>query len=115
MTVLADVKEFLNIPWDFWDYDKQLKPMIEMAFADLVQFGVPNAVEMDQDLEWSALGSNRSPHIKEYVCLRTKMAFDPPQNAFLVIPIEKRLTELQNRIIYHYERFEGGVDKWGRT
>lgn len=34
------------------------------------------------------------PGVKEFVCMRTKLFFDPPQSSFLVNSIQKELDEL---------------------
>ena len=114
MSVLADVKNMLDIEWNNYDFDVELKLFINSAFSTPEMLGAPTrATVADQEATWEQLlGGANPPEIKPFVYLKVKQLFDPPQNAFLVTAMQHQLDELSWRITVHYSRYKGGMDQW---
>ena len=109
MTILNDIKRMLGILSDNLEFDPELVLFISSAFSDLELLGMANAPTITATTNWP----DRIPaEIKEFVYLRARLSFDPPQNGFTTTSFQKRLDELAWRINVHFERFKNGVDTW---
>lgn len=101
-TMLDDIKAMCGITRTNTDFDIQIKIHANGALSSLRQLGtfsgdlylvtdecVWNDLEIDPEIQALAM---------EYICLKTRAAFDPPQASSLETAITGRLDELEFRI-----------------
>lgn len=102
-SILTSIKQMLGISRDDENFDQELIIHINSAIAVLTQLGVgpvdgfriTGAVD-----EWAALIGDRKDieNVKSAVYYRVRMAFDPPQNSFLLDSLKKQSDEAEWRI-----------------
>lgn len=109
MTILTDVKRMLGVLPDNLEFDPELALFISSAFSDLELLGMSNTPTITPTTNWP---DHTPDETKEFVYLRVRLSFDPPQNGFTTTSFQKRLDELAWRINVHLERFKNGVDTW---
>lgn len=101
-SILLTVKKMLGgINEDNEHFDIDLLVIINSIFTVLAQVGVgpevPFKVE-DADTEWSEFDCNDLEAVKEYIYLKTKATFDPPQNGSVMGSYDQRASELEWRL-----------------
>lgn len=85
--VLADVKDILNVSKDDDGFDAELLTDINSSMAAFSQVGTIAPIQLiDADTDWDTVLSpddkkknETSVLLKQYVYLKTKVLFDPPQ------------------------------------
>jgi hypothetical protein len=102
-SVLNSTKKALQLDPDYDAFDPDLVMHINSVFSTLNQLGVgPNEgfmISGDQETWDAFLGTDLTlNHVKNYVYLRVRLLFDPPQSAFLMTAYEKQITELEWRL-----------------
>lgn len=102
-SILDYVKKLLGIQKDYTHFDPDVIYGINVAFAVLTQLGVgPEEGFMisDDSAKWTDFVSDtaRLSLIKEYVCLRTRLLFDPPTSAALIDAMNKSVAEYEWRL-----------------
>lgn len=107
-TVRRCVTKVISDPEDQSVFDDQLILHINSAFSTLSQLGAgpEDGFKITGPSElWSDFvqDSKMFEAIKEFVVLRVQLAFDPPQNSFLVDAIKAQLDELWWRILVRSE------------
>lgn len=109
MTILSDTKQSLGISKSDTDFDLNILIMINAALAHLHDLGVfqfrPPEITSDQDgWETVTIDSSYLPILKNYVYLKVRQMFDPPQTSF-------GLSSLDNLVKEHEWRLHKEFDK----
>jgi hypothetical protein len=102
-SILTSTKKILGIEADYTAFDLDIITHINSAFATLNQLGVgPEAGFMIEDATptWDTfLGTDpRLNPVKQYVYLKVRLAFDPPQSSYAVAAMEKQIQEHEWRL-----------------
>ena len=102
-SILDYVKKLLGIQKDYTHFDPDIIYGINAAFAVLTQLGVgPEEGFMvnDYTAKWTDFVSDtaRLSLIKEYVCLKTRLLFDPPTSEALIDVMNKSASEYEWRL-----------------
>lgn len=102
-SILKSIRVSLGIEADDSTFDTELISHINGALMVVNQLGVgPNdgfKISSHEQTWKSFIGERKDLElVKTVVYLRTKLVFDPPQNAFLVTAMEKQLAEYDWRI-----------------
>lgn len=102
-SILDYVKKILGIQKDYTHFDPDIIYGINAAFGVLTQLGVgPEEGFMisDNTAKWNDFVSDttRLSLIKEYVCLKTRLLFDPPTSSSLIDAINKSIAEYEWRL-----------------
>lgn len=102
-SILTDIKQMLGIESSDSSFDKELIIHINSAIAILTQLGIgpEEGFEITGNLEtWNNLtfGKYKLNDCKSQIYYRCRLAFDPPQNSFLVDNIKKLCDELEWRL-----------------
>lgn len=103
MGILNDVKKVLGLPSEYDAFDLDVLMHINTAMSTLHQLGIgPDEGFMIEDdtAEWvDLLGDDpRQNQARTYVCLRTRMLFDPPTTSYLISAMERQITEMEWRM-----------------
>lgn len=102
-SILGSIKKLLGIADEYDVFDTDIIIHINSCISILDQLGYPVGIDSitGDDETWSDLiGADvtKFNHIKEYIYLKTKMLFDPPQNSSLIASTEKLINECEYRI-----------------
>jgi len=109
-SILKSTKEVLHIAVDDPSFDLSIITQINSAFSTLNDLGVgpDDGFVIDGDAEdWEdfliseadeAKAKVQRAQIKTFILLTVRLAFDPPQVAFLLQSAERQLTEITWRI-----------------
>ena len=102
-SILNSTKKSLGIVIDDTNFDDELILHINSALMTVQQLGIgpiTGFVISDSDDVWSDLLGDRTDleAVKLYLYLKVRLAFDPPQNGFLVDAIKNQITELEFRL-----------------
>ena len=102
-SILQSTKKKLGPSADYDAFDHDILVSINSAFATLFDacgFGGDKPVRIYGPEEtWdSIIEDPRLEWIKDYVFMKTKLAFDPPNNSFLIDNYNKQISELEWRI-----------------
>lgn len=102
-SILRSVKKNLGIGPDATEFDHDILTYINSTFSTLHQLGIgPNggfAIE-DNLAVWADFIEQdpRYNQIQTYVCLKTRMLFDPPTTSYLIGAFDKQIEELEWRL-----------------
>lgn len=102
-SILTSTKKTLGIDEDYTDYDPDIIMHINSAFGTLHQLGIgPDegfAIE-DAEPTWTEFlgGDERYNGVKQYVYLKVRLLFDPPDAAYLVAAFEKQIEQHEWRL-----------------
>lgn len=102
-SIITTIKQMLGIAEDDTSFDNELIVHINSAISALTQLGV-GPVEgfriTGSTEEWSDLIGARQDidNVKSAIYYRVRLAFDPPQNSFLVDSLKKQSDEVEWRI-----------------
>lgn len=107
-SILDSVKKVLGIPTDYHQFDPDIIMHINSAFGTLLQLGIGPSYGFsieDSDTTWDdfLLGDARLNPVKTYMCLKVRLAFDPPATSFHIAAMEKQIEEATFRINLVYE------------
>lgn len=110
-SILNDVKKFLGLQEDYTAFDQDILININGSLSTLQQLGVgPDVgfVVVDETTQWSDFSDDSSQlHASRlYICLKTKLVFDPPSTGYLVTSYEKQIQELEWRLNTRREETE---------
>lgn len=101
-SILLTVKKMLGIAEEYHAFDLDITIHINSAFLTLNQLGVgpekPFQITGDTEIWSDFVDTNEVPGVQTYVYLKTRLAFDPPTNSFLVDAIQKQIAELEWRM-----------------
>ena len=115
-SILDSIKIMLGNSVDDTNFDAELIMFINGALAIINKLGVgPTGYKISNNSNtWDEFLGDRTDleEVKTNVYLRVRLAFDPPQNSFLVASIKEQIVESTWYIeLYHKENTtdEGGV------
>lgn len=102
-SILTSVKKLLGPDESYDAFDQDIIMNINSVLMTLNQLGVgpESGFNITGSSEtWTDLFGERKDlsAVKMYIYLKVRLAFDPPQNGFLVDAITKQCTELEWRI-----------------
>ena len=102
-SVLNTTKKLLGLDADDDSFDSDICIGINSAILILSQLGLEGNegfIVTDDTQEWSDyLNDNKLlPMVQQYIHLKTKMSFDPPQNSIVCENLKQIITELEWRI-----------------
>lgn len=102
-SVLNTTKKLLGLDADDDSFDSDICIGINSAILTLSQLGLEGNegfIVTDDTQEWSDyLNDNKLlPMVQQYIHLKTKMSFDPPQNSIVCENLKQIITELEWRI-----------------
>jgi hypothetical protein len=102
-SILTSTKKILGLPDDYTVFDLDVIMHINSVFSTLNQLGIgPDLGFMieDKSAVWSDfLGTDpRLNSVKQYVFLRVKLIFDPPDVGYVLTSMEKQIEELGWRL-----------------
>lgn len=102
-SILLTVKKFIGLDPEYNIFDPDLLILINSSFSVLNQlavgpkegFRVTNIAETWEDV----IGSKKYLElIKEYICIKVKLVFDPPSSSNVYKAFEERAKELEWRL-----------------
>ena len=102
-SVLNTIKKLLGLDAEDDSFDSDICIGINSAILTLGQLGLEGNegfIVTSDEQEWSDyLNDNKLlPMVQQYIHLKTKMSFDPPQNSFVCENLKQIITELEWRI-----------------
>jgi hypothetical protein len=102
-SILTSTKKILGLEADYTAYDLDIMIHINSALSTLTQLGVgPTEGFMIEDAStlWSDfLGSDlRLNAVKQYVYLKVRSVFDPPQSSYAVTAMNEQIKEHEWRL-----------------
>ena len=102
-SVLNTTKKLLGLDADDDSFDSDICIGINSAILTLSQLGLEGKegfIVTDDTQEWSDYLNDKKllPMVQQYIHLKTKMSFDPPQNSFVCENLKQIITELEWRI-----------------
>lgn len=117
-SILADLRKSAGSTADYDDYfDSQLIMHANTLFALLIQVGAGpenGFVVEDENTVWddyfSQCANPEDPKLRmamSYVCIRTRLMFDPPSNSTLLQSLNDTAKELEWRLNVNYMETEG--------
>lgn len=107
--ILKDVRVSIGLNPEYEDEFKQILLYIESCFDILYQLGVGlKRFTFEENSRWGDFYKETNCTInlnliKSYICFKTKLWFDPPNNSNLLQSLNEQIKELENRIVYYME------------
>ena len=105
-SILDSTKKQLGLGADYDVFDLDIMTHINTVFVNLQQLGIGPAEGFaieDAEATWDTfLGPNPSPLfnlVKSYIVFKVKLAFDPPQQSFVIASYENQIKELEFRML----------------
>lgn len=109
-SILTSVKKFIGPSAEYDYFDSEIIDDINSVFMSLTQIGVGPSEGFtieDDTAKWTDFASDTKTFkvdwIKSYVCLSTKLMFDPPANHSHLESIQKQIDRLEWRINFAIE------------
>jgi len=102
-SILTSIKKSVGITSTDTSFDDDIIMYINSALMSVNQLGIgPSTgfyITSDEE-EWADLLGDRIDleAVKIYISLKVRLAFDPPQNSFLVDAIKNQILELEFRL-----------------
>lgn len=108
-SILTSTKKILGLAEDYTVFDLDVMTFINSAFGTLNQLGIgPEEGFMieDKTTTWDAfLGDNLHLNaVRQYVYLKVRLLFDPPDTSYLLAAFEKQILEHEWRLNVVRER-----------
>ena len=105
-SLLTDIKKLLGIDEFYTQFDTDISISIKSALTFAKQLGLvmPEGFSITDDL--SKYEIDNLEFIEEYIYLRTRLIFDPPQNSFAVEAIKEQIKEYEFRLNVEYDNWE---------
>lgn len=105
-SILTSVKKILGLAEDYEIFDLDVIMHINTALGTLAQLGIgPEDGFMieDKTATWGDFlpdNGNRPllQGVQTYICLRVRLAFDPPATSFVIDSFQKQIQELEWRL-----------------
>lgn len=102
-TILGTIRSMLDLDPEGTDFNTTIIPLINGTFSRLKLLGVeiPVGFRVDQNgtKTWlDMLGQEQYDTLEEiptFICLKVRLAFDPPQNSFLVEGIKELISQIE--------------------
>lgn len=111
-SILKTVKKSVGITETDTSFDPDILVYASSAMSNLNQLGIgPDAgiVVEDETTGWSSLGipQNQLNMAKTFVCLKVRLAFDPPAFSFHIDAIKEQIAEQEGRLSAYRETLLG--------
>ena len=99
-SILKTIRKMIGPSIDYDYFDPDLIVHINSAISLLIQRGMPSFSITGTTETWTDYVGNRVDlnMIKQYIYLKVKMAFDPPQSSFVLESLKKQADELEWRL-----------------
>jgi hypothetical protein len=102
-SILTSIKKLLGINEEDTNFDRDIIIHINTAFFALLQLGVGPATGFriaDKVKTWAEFVGERTDidGVKDYVYMKVRLVFDPPQTGYLVDAIKEGIKELEWRL-----------------
>lgn len=112
-SILDSIKKLLGIDPECADFDMDIIININSVFSILTQLGVGpvNGFKIEDNTKtWDQyIGDDMTLEmVKTFTYLKTRLGFDPPQNAFLVNSMTEQIKEYEYRLFTQAE-LKGGA------
>lgn len=109
-SILDSVKKACNQDPSYTAFDDEIIMHINSAFADLNQIGVgpTSGFEItDATATWNDFYGGDLTHnnIQTYVCLRVRLAFDPPESSYGISSMQAQIDKYEWRIRERREEY----------
>ena len=103
-SILNSVKKYLGMTEDYTHFDLDLIIHINSVFMILNQLGIGpvNGFEIENELAtWDEFVNNNEyiDDIKNYVCLRVRLLFDPPSGFTVMESINRTINRLEWNLV----------------
>jgi hypothetical protein len=103
------VKQMLNIEPEEMGFDVQIGTYINAQFMTLHQLGIgpdEGFSVWDADTVWTDFSTDKTllEVVKQYVCLKVRMMFDPPASSIVSDAINNQIHELEWRLNIQAEK-----------
>ena len=110
-SILVSIKKMLGLDAEYTAFDQDIIILINSAFMTLTQLGVGPKEGFsirDYSSKWSDFVTNHVMinSVQEYVYMKVKMVFDPPQNSFVMSAMQDRCREYEVRMNMQAESVE---------
>lgn len=101
--ILETIKKLLGIPKEDQSFDVDIIIYINSTLGVLSQLGLTEADKLpiiDEFTDWTSLLSTRTDleMVKTYICMKTKLMFDPPTSSVAMEALNRTIAELEWRI-----------------
>lgn len=107
-SILNSVKSYLGLSEDDESFDSDILMAINAVMTVLTQLGVgpeePFVVRNAMQTWSNLLGENPIGGVREFVCMRVRMLFDPPTNTYVVQALKEQIDEFEWRILAEVDR-----------
>lgn len=122
-SILLTIKKMLGIAEEYHAFDLDIITVINGIFLTLNQLGVgpklPYAITGTTET-WANFLGDQQPYlagVRTYVYMRTRLAFDPPTNSFLVASFQDQCKEFEWRFMVQPKTEEdvSAVESWKDT
>lgn len=116
-SILNSVKSYLGLPLDVSAFDSDIIMAINAIMVVLNQFGIgptnPFVVENSAQTWADLLGDNPVGGVREYVNMRVRVLFDPPENNQIMGALKEQISEFEWRILAEADRKASEVESSG--
>lgn len=107
-SIFKTVKKFVGVSVDDDSFDLDLLIATNSAMSNLVQIGIgpPAGITVeDESASWVLLDIplNQLNMAKTFVCLKVRLAFDPPAFSFHIDAIKEQIAEQEARLSAYRE------------
>lgn len=112
-SILVTIKKMLGIVGDYDPFDTDIIIQINSSLFTLRQLGVHIEKEFTvtgPTETWNDLNVEDLETVKNYIYLKTKLAFDPPTSSFVLDSLQKTIAELEWRLNVEVDVDLGGVN-----
>lgn len=105
--ILDDIKKMLGCCPDYEAFDTDILININAAIQDLIEAGIGpyDGFIVEGSEEWEDFIGDRKDleSAKQYIYIKCKLVFDPPQSASVITSFEKRAEEIIWRLNHKVE------------
>lgn len=117
-SILLEIKKKLGSMNDYAAFDTDIVISINTSLMVLNQLGVgkQNYRVRDETQTWSEFLEGREDleGVKDYIFLKVKLKFDPPNSSFVIQAMKEEIQELEWRLNIEAERSDGDGHPNGR-
>lgn len=112
-SILTSIKKQLGIDENYEHFDQDIILLINSAFSVLGQLGfgpMQGFSITDKNDTWTSIFEENgwsTSSVKEFVFLKVKLIFDPPTTSSVIDAYQKRIAELEWRIMIEGDVING--------
>jgi len=102
-SILTETKKIVGLADEYTAFDVDMILFINAALSTAEQAGAGLTAKIsitDKNDSWASLGldENNLALLKNYVYLKAKLMFDPPQTSFAIEAMERQIESLEYRM-----------------